>query len=215
METAEWHPVTTVSLLAERPLVPTIDGSAATPSPRSRAVDGPVEAAGALGHSSPGVTARGGVIGAGPVLQRSVAPTSSTRQDAPIRGRAWPSIPHPSAPSLPTAAPDFGGFVPDEAGTLWALDDAAPTGSGPVAVQREEEPSSAAAPQAGPAPPVTTTAVATVGPAAPTTAAAGTPKSEAELQELCRALYPPLRRRLCRDLLVDRERAGYRTDIRF
>jgi hypothetical protein len=33
--------------------------------------------------------------------------------------------------------------------------------------------------------------------------------------ELARVLYPQLQRRLARDLLLDRERAGYRTDIRF
>ena len=32
---------------------------------------------------------------------------------------------------------------------------------------------------------------------------------------MLQALYPSLRRRLSRDLLLDRERLGYRTDIRF
>ena len=94
-----------------------------------------------------------------------------------------------------------------EDGTLWAADDT----RAPVAVQREDAAASAEPPSAPT--PQTTTAVATAGPAAGATEAK--PRSEAELQELCRALYPPLRRRLCRDLLVDRERAGYRTDIRF
>ena len=40
-------------------------------------------------------------------------------------------------------------------------------------------------------------------------------RSEAEVLELARVLYPQLQRRLARDLLLDRERAGYRTDIRF
>ena len=39
--------------------------------------------------------------------------------------------------------------------------------------------------------------------------------SAAEIDQLAQALYPQLRRRLGRDLLLDRERLGYRTDIRF
>ena len=39
--------------------------------------------------------------------------------------------------------------------------------------------------------------------------------SAAEIDRLAHALYPQLRRRLGRDLLLDRERLGYRTDIRF
>ena len=39
--------------------------------------------------------------------------------------------------------------------------------------------------------------------------------TDAEVEQLARALYPQLRRRLGRDLLLDRERLGYRTDIRF
>ena len=97
----------------------------------------------------------------------------------------------------------FTGFAPGDDGTLWAADDAEPVPT----VQREADTAPAGAVPAAP----TITAVATAGPAA----AEAKPRTEAELQELCRALYPPLRRRLCRDLLVDRERAGYRTDIRF
>ena len=54
---------------------------------------------------------------------------------------------------------------------------------------------------------------------APVTADAGDsrppPRSDADLHELARALYPQLRRQLGRDLLLDRERLGYRTDIRY
>jgi hypothetical protein len=39
--------------------------------------------------------------------------------------------------------------------------------------------------------------------------------SEADVIVLMRAMYPHLRRRLTRDLLLDRERAGHRTDIRY
>ena len=62
----------------------------------------------------------------------------------------------------------------------------------------------------------------TVATAEPTPAPSAAPgavgaggRSEAELVELARVLYPQLQRRLARDLLLDRERAGYRTDIRF
>jgi hypothetical protein len=77
------------------------------------------------------------------------------------------------------------------------------------------------------APPTTVTATAEAGPAAATTAtatAAGAPAAAggrakaptgAEADEWARALYPALRRRICRDLLLDRERSGYSTDIRF
>lgn len=58
------------------------------------------------------------------------------------------------------------------------------------------------------------TAAATSGPAA-MSASPPEGRSDADVDELLRALYPPLRRRLCRDLLLDRERAGYGTDIRF
>lgn len=39
--------------------------------------------------------------------------------------------------------------------------------------------------------------------------------SEADVIGLMRTMYPHLRRRLTRDLLLDRERAGHRTDIRY
>jgi hypothetical protein len=105
-------------------------------------------------------------------------------------------------------------MVDGQAIVEWEQD--APSPEAP-AVQREmapdSSPDSAAPAPTGETTATTTTATATVGPAAPATPKG--PRSEAELQELCRALYVPLRRRLCRDLLLDRERAGYRTDIRF
>ena len=83
-------------------------------------------------------------------------------------------------------------------------------------VQRQAE----AAPEAAaePAPePTTVTATAEAGPAAPAGASAGDRKAptEAEADEWARALYPALRRRICRDLMLDRERSGYSTDIRY
>jgi hypothetical protein len=89
--------------------------------------------------------------------------------------------------------------------------------------QAEETP-----PAPEPAPePTTVTATAEAGPAATPTATAtaagasapagGRAKAPtgAEADEWARALYPALRRRICRDLLLDRERSGYSTDIRF
>ena len=63
-----------------------------------------------------------------------------------------------------------------------------------------------------------TESVAAASPSTAVAAATGgaTPgRSDAEIVELARVLYPQLQRRLARDLLLDRERAGYRTDIRF
>ena len=126
--------------------------------------------------------------------------------------RAAPDNPGSIAPSV-----DFGGFEPAADGTLWSADTAVDVGGDVggdvVAIQRAGGEAGEVAPPSG-APSAGSTVVATpsTGPAA---RAAGGPPSDAEIQELCRVLYTPLRRRLCRDLLVDRERSGYRTDIRF
>jgi hypothetical protein len=78
----------------------------------------------------------------------------------------------------------------------------------PPWVQRAEDPAGTSA-----------TATTDVAPSAAATVDAGdtTPRepSAAEIDRLAQALYPQLRRRLGRDLLNDRERLGYRTDIRF
>jgi hypothetical protein len=148
-------------------------------------------------------------------------------------GRAAPSRPNGTSASLQrrietsTFADASATQPPSRATGFVALDDGrivewAPpdgeTGEAPPSVQRADDDAPIAppeqAPTSEPAPASTTTAVATTGPAA----AAASPahgRSDAEIQELCQALYAPLRRRLCRDLLLDRERAGYRTDIRF
>ena len=69
---------------------------------------------------------------------------------------------------------------------------------------------------AEPAPqPTTLTATAEAGPAAPAAAGERKAPTEAEADEWARALYPALRRRICRDLMLDRERSGYSTDIRY
>ena len=225
------QPITTVSLLAERPLVTTIDGVQSTaegpPSLADRADAASAPPARAVNAPGPAVTPRAKASTSGPSVQRSVTATSVT---TPVGRTSLPagrtvvarpaSAPATAAAWSGPAAQDFGGFVPDEDGTLWTIDEPVQPrarATAPIAVQRDGDPAADAASTAGAAAAgtVTTTAVATAGPAAPAAAAAGAPKSEAELQELCRALYPPLHRRLCRDLLVDRERAGYRTDIRF
>jgi hypothetical protein len=82
-------------------------------------------------------------------------------------------------------------------------------------VQRQTDTSAAAPPPAdiSPTSPTAPSAAVTMEATEPSEGATG--RSDAEIQELLRTLYPPLRRRLCRDLLLDRERAGYGTDIRF
>lgn len=145
-------------------------------------------------------------------VQRTVtgAIASAVRSDPSRTAPGWRSEQAPEAFGAGPAAVLTQGmrFAPREDGTLWAADDSI----APIALQRE--PDDPAVVEATPAStPQTMTAVATTGPAARPTEVGS--RSEAELQELCRALYTPLHRRLCRDLLVDRERAGYRTDIRF
>jgi hypothetical protein len=86
----------------------------------------------------------------------------------------------------------------------------------PAAVQRQADDAATAGPGAAPAP-TTMTATATTGPAATTTtpARSGGAPTDAEIDKWTRALYPSFRRRLCQDLLLDRERSGYSTDIRY
>jgi hypothetical protein len=136
------------------------------------------------------------------VLQRQSEGT--THLPAAVR-----PLPAAEAESRPT------GFVALDDGRVieWAHDLADPIDA-VATVQRADGNPAAPAEDAGITPSTVTSAVATTGPAAP---APATPKrrSDAEISELCQALYGPLRRRLCRDLLLDRERAGYRTDIRF
>ncbi len=85
-------------------------------------------------------------------------------------------------------------------------------------IQRQADDAPEAAAESAPAPtPTTVTATAETGPAAPAGGASGGRKAptEAEADEWARALYPALRRRICRDLMLDRERSGYSTDIRY
>ena len=78
-------------------------------------------------------------------------------------------------------------------------------------VQRQADAST----QPGPGP-ATVTATATSGPAAAAPPGrSGAAPTDAEVDKWTRALYPSLRRRLCQDLLLDRERSGYSTDIRY
>ena len=52
------------------------------------------------------------------------------------------------------------------------------------------------------------------GPATPTAPKSARPSSDAELEELAGQLYGRISRRLRRELLVDRERAGVMVDLR-
>jgi hypothetical protein len=125
----------------------------------------------------------------------------------------------PSRPAAASTHPLAGRELSFDAGTGTWLEQ--PLADEAPAVQRQGE--SGAAPEPAPtaAPPEanTVTVTAETGPAAPAGpgAAGGARKAptEAEADEWARALYPALRRRICRDLLLDRERSGYSTDIRF
>jgi hypothetical protein len=215
-----------VALLAERPLVTTSDrrwgeDSAVTTPP----------ALGAIQRMSPGPSTPSSPT---PPLDRAPSPaaaaTSPHLRKAPVQrsvqrpavggtrpaGRGVDPIRRFVTPlgAFETAA-DLG-FVPAADGTLWSADEGAASLDAETPVQRAEEDSGGGVEASMPTGGTTTTATPTVGPAAsPAARGPGTPRSDAELLELCRALYPSLHRRLCRDLLVDRERAGYRTDIRF
>jgi hypothetical protein len=161
--------------------------------------------------------------GEAPPLEQLAVNRLSPSSDTLVQRR--PSAPSPRhvAPTSPRGS--------DPGPTMRQLDwervtasphDAAASGEwfgSPVspAVQRQAD--AAPAPETEPAPDTTTvtaTAAATSGPAATTApGAAGAAPSEADIDKWTRALYPPLRRRLCRDLLLDRERSGYSTDIRY
>jgi hypothetical protein len=78
-------------------------------------------------------------------------------------------------------------------------------------VFRAPEGAPAAAPWASSSPSVQREAAPAVAPAAPE---ASTTTSDAELEELARKLYEPIRSRLRAELLIDRERAGMIADIR-
>jgi hypothetical protein len=85
-----------------------------------------------------------------------------------------------------------------------------------IAVQRapDDDPTSTVTAPDLPTETTTRAESASVGPAAPVAEGPRQP-TDAEVQDMLQALYPSLRRRLSRDLLLDRERLGYRTDIRF
>lgn len=139
----------------------------------------------------------------------TAAPTPAATPARAHAGPAWSTV------TFSATAPGPISFaVPDDAAVSVQRASAAPVAM-PLSVKR--------AVGAGPTPEPTGTittpttsqessaATSTPAPAAPETRQ----RSDAEIQELLTALYPPLRRRLGRDLLLDRERHGYRTDIRF
>jgi hypothetical protein len=121
----------------------------------------------------------------------------------------------PSSPVVAAAAhPLAGRELTFDADTGAWLDQPIASATDVVQRQAEATPESAAEPAPEP---TTVTATAEAGPAAPAGAAAGGRKAptDAEADEWARALYPALRRRICRDLMLDRERSGYSTDIRY
>jgi hypothetical protein len=204
-----------VELLAARPLSTTFDGPGAAPDAPSWPSESTASNRPFAPTESPRLSAgpasvqRAVTVGTGAVGSAAVQRTAAAAR-APAPGGPSPQLADRSATPRPVAFT----MVDSQAIVEWEQD--APAAEAP-AVQREaapdSSPESSAPPPTGETTTTTTSATATVGPAA--LAAPKGPRSEAELQELCRALYVPLRRRLCRDLLLDRERAGYRTDIRF
>ena len=148
-----------------------------------------------------------------PVATVAGAPNTTRAAAAMAPGRApvlqFGPPPTPTAPVLSFDA------VPVDAG---AAHEEAASSELPATVQRQL----AGEPATGPGEPaivaVQTESAAAASPSTALAAATGgaTPgRSDAEIVELARVLYPQLQRRLARDLLLDRERAGYRTDIRF
>ena len=166
---------------------------------------------------------------------------TATRQETTVAGIRWSDRPAPVAqswtaaavqratPRTPSGAPSSRtptASIPQllmqnersvrspsrvEEQVWWELPGAADV----VQRQADDAPETA---EAAPAPtPTTVTATAETGPAAPAGGAGGGRKAptEAEADEWARALYPALRRRICRDLMLDRERSGYSTDIRY
>lgn len=191
-----------VELLAARPLSTTFDGVDALANAPSGSSELATNDHSSIPASAPRVSAVPATV------QRAVA-TMQAQRPPPV------AFSNPLAVRPATHRPAAFAAPDDRTVVEWAQ--GAPLPDTRAIVQRDAtpdaRPSGDAEVATGGSPATTTTAVATVGPAAPASSPA--PRSEAELQELCRALYVPLRRRLCRDLLLDRERAGYRTDIRF
>jgi hypothetical protein len=147
------------------------------------------------------------------MVAREPDPTRSAPALAPGRAPVlqFGPPPTPTVPVLSFDDPPAASVRSAEAATSFEL---------PVSLQREPLDDPAVdVPRAGEMTTTTATTMATAaaptGSAAASAAPGATGRSEAELVELARVLYPQLQRRLARDLLLDRERAGYRTDIRF
>jgi hypothetical protein len=156
-----------------------------------------------------------------------IAPAGTPAPDAAVQRTVADARP-PVSRTLPATSTSPGAattFRTTEAGGMQTITFGAPSfesepGQDPVAVQRapNDDPTSKMTPNE-PLPDVpteTTTRAesASIGPAAPVPEGPRQP-TDAEVQDMLQALYPSLRRRLSRDLLLDRERLGYRTDIRF
>jgi hypothetical protein len=103
--------------------------------------------------------------------------------------------------------------VPLEGVVTTAVDSFPSPAVAAVQLQSDEEgtPATETAPET-----TTVTATATSGLAAATTPARSTTApTDADVDKWTRALYPSLHRRLRQELLLDRERLGYSTDIRY
>jgi hypothetical protein len=149
-------------------------------------------------------------VGVAPTQRSPLMPSASSTGSAPAH-MSFSAAASVDAEPRPANAPT--GFVTLDDGSVVPLGLGTSSGAalvaGVEAVQRQSADSSAESTGSAPTP---TTLTATAPPAAATPAG---PPSEEQVQTLVRSLYPLLHRRLCRDLLLDRERTGYRTDIRF
>jgi hypothetical protein len=156
------------------------------------------------------------VLPAASTTSTSAGPAPSLA--VPIQRRSFESSPpvgrpgHAVAAAPPGSVTEAGWELADGSGEAVVTPDGEPF-EAPDFVQRQADAAAEPAPQTGSP---TVTATATSGPAA--AAPAGRPgaaPTDAEVDKWSRALYPSLRRRLCQDLLLDRERSGYSTDIRY
>jgi hypothetical protein len=231
--------VATVARTVPTPAGPTAALLGARPAPRVLTVERSAPLADGepkIRPSTPGPGAPAGGQSAGPVAAPP-SPRSPAGAGSPSSslGTVAQRIPlRPGAPTGPVAAPATGAPAAGAWSTMTfsarapepmslALPDTPAAEDPPTAarlaaaglspfLQREpdtvaQEPIAATTAEGAPSPSTTTT---------PATAAPEPhQRSDAEIQELLSALYPQLRRRLGRDLLLDRERHGYRTDIRF
>jgi hypothetical protein len=208
LSTIEWPTAPTAAaeprppLAPGTPTAPTVSRTIATRGPSRPATTGPAPA---VQRTATATATTPTIPGLPPVLR------AATARPTPL---AWTSPPS-------TAAAVADGANDSELETVTIQRTADEAGGAPDAAPGD----AATAAPATSTDTTTSTATTTTSSSSATTPGSGTAstpagaasagRSEAEILELARALYPQLQRRLAREFLLDRERAGYRTDIRF